>query len=45
VAGAILKQDYLKLLEKTGFFDINISKEAPSFLKGYTASITFSAVK
>ena len=45
VAGAILKQDYLKLLEKTGFRNITINKETSGFLKGYTASITFSAVK
>ena len=45
VAGAILKQDYLKLLEKTGFRNITINKESSGFLKGYTASITFSAVK
>ena len=45
VAGAILKQDYLKLLEKVGFGKITIHKETPGFLKGYTTSITFSAVK
>ena len=45
VAGAILKQDYLKLLKKVGFDDIKIHKETPGFLKDYTVSITFSAVK
>ncbi|MBU1000799.1 arsenite methyltransferase [Patescibacteria group bacterium] len=45
VAGAILKQDYIKLLEKVGFAGITIHKEVPGFLKDYTASITFSAVK
>lgn len=45
VAGAILKQNYLKLLEKTGFRNITINKETSGFLKGYTASITFAAVK
>ena len=45
VAGAILKKDYLGLLKKVGFADIAIHKEAPGFLKDYTVSITFSAVK
>lgn len=45
VAGAILKKDYLKLLKKAGFSDIKIHKTAPGFLKDYTESITFSAVK
>lgn len=45
VSGAILKQDYLKLLEKTGFSDITIHKEMPAFLEDYGLSITFSAFK
>lgn len=45
VAGAILKKDYLYLLEKTGFTNIEIHKETPGFLKDYTVSITFSAIK
>lgn len=45
VAGAILKQDYLKLLEKVGFSKISVYKETPGFLKDYTVSITFSAFK
>ena len=45
VAGAILKQDYLKLLEKVGFSDVKIHNETPGFLKSYTANITFSAIK
>lgn len=45
VAGAILKQDYLNLLKKAGFSDIKIHKTTPGFLKDYTKSITFSAVK
>ncbi len=45
VAGAILKKDYLGLLKKVGFTDIKIHKETPGFLKDYTVSITFSAVK
>jgi SAM-dependent methyltransferase len=45
VAGAILKEEYLNLLKKVGFVDIVIHKEAPGFLKDYTVSITFSAVK
>jgi SAM-dependent methyltransferase len=45
ISGAILKQDYLKLLEKAGFTDITIHKEIPAFLPDYGLSITFSAVK
>lgn len=45
VSGAILKQDYLDLLEKAGFSDIAIHKETPGFLRGYDLSITFSAFK
>jgi len=45
VAGAILKKDYLGLLEKIGFTDIKIHKETSGFLKDYTVSITFSAKK
>jgi len=45
VAGAILKKDYLGLLKKVGFTDIEIHKETPGFLKDYTISITFSAIK
>lgn len=45
VSGAILKQNYLKLLEKSGFTSITIHKETPGFLRGYDLSITFSAFK
>lgn len=45
VGGAILKQDYLKLLRKVGFSDITVHKETPGFLKDYDLSITFSAFK
>lgn len=45
IGGAILKQDYLDLLSKTGFKKIVIHKETPSFLKDYSLSITFSATK
>ena len=45
VSGAILKQDYLRLLEKAGFTDITINKETPAFLPDYGLSITFSVVK
>lgn len=45
VAGAMLKKDYLDLLKKVGFINIEIHKETPGFLKDYTVSITFSAVK
>lgn len=45
ISGAILKQDYLKLLESVGFKDIKITKEIPMFLDNYALSITFSAGK
>lgn len=45
VSGAILKQDYLKLLTKAGFSEVKISKEIPMFLDKYALSITYSAVK
>jgi len=45
ISGAILKQDYLKLLGEAGFTDITIHKETPAFLPDYGLSITFSAVK
>lgn len=45
VSGAILKNDYLDLLKKTGFSNIKIIKEAPAFLENYGLSITFSAIK
>lgn len=45
VGGAILKQDYLKLLEKAGFSEIKIHKETPMFLDDYGLSITFSAIR
>lgn len=45
ISGAILKQDYLKLLEKAGFADITIHKEMSAFLPDYGLSITFSAFK
>jgi len=45
VSGAILKQDYLKLLGEAGFADITIHKETPAFLPDYGLSITFSAIK
>ena len=45
VSGAILKQDYLDLLNKAGFTDITILKETPAFLKDYGLSLTYSAVK
>jgi arsenite methyltransferase len=45
VSGAILKEDYLALLKKVGFVNITIHKEEPGFLKDYTVSITFSALK
>jgi arsenite methyltransferase len=45
VSGAILKNDYLNLLKKVGFFDITIHKESEGFLKDYGQSITYSAIK
>ncbi|MFH0864011.1 MAG: arsenite methyltransferase [Candidatus Gottesmanbacteria bacterium] len=45
VSGAILKKDYLSLLQKTGFSNIKIQKERPGFLADYSISITYSAVK
>ena len=45
VAGAILKQDYIKLLKKVGFSKLTIHKETPAFLEDYGLSITFSAVR
>lgn len=45
VSGAILKQDYLRLLEEAGFADITIHKATPAFLKDYGLSLTFSAIK
>lgn len=45
VSGAILKNDYINMLEKAGFADLIIHKETPGFLKDYDLSITFSAFK
>lgn len=45
VSGAILKEDYLRLLKQAGFSNITIHKETPAFLPDYGLSITFSAVK
>lgn len=45
ISGAILKQDHLSLLEKIGFNQIKINKEGEGFLKDYSQSITYSAVK
>lgn len=45
ISGAILKQDYLRLLKNAGFVNITIHKETPAFLPDYGLSITFSAFK
>lgn len=45
VSGAILKYDYISLLEKAGFTKVKIQKEGTGFLKDYSQSITYSAVK
>jgi len=45
VSGAILKEEYLNLLRKTGFSDVTLHKETPAFLEEYAVSITYSAFK
>lgn len=45
ISGAILKKDYLNLLDKVGFSNVTILKEKPAFLKNYGLSITYSAIK
>lgn len=45
VSGAILKEKYLSHLKKSGFKNITIHKESPGFLKAYSQSITYSAIK
>ena len=45
VSGAILKNDYLTLLKKSGFKKITINKESPGFLQDFSQSITYSAIK
>lgn len=45
VSGAILKDEYLRLLKKAGFSEIKIHKETPAFLPEYGLSISYSAVK
>jgi arsenite methyltransferase len=45
ISGAILKKDYLALLNQVGFSNITIIKERPGFLKDFSLSITYSAVK
>jgi len=45
VSGAILKNEYLALLDKVGFKNVEIQKEIPGFLKDYSVSITYSATK
>lgn len=45
VSGAVLKQDYLKLLSNAGFSNITIYREVPAFLPEYALSMTYSAVK
>ncbi len=45
VSGAILKEDYLELMHRAGFANIQIHKETPAFLEDYGLSITFSATK
>lgn len=45
VSGAVLKSEYLNLIGNAGFKNITINKETPGFLKDYSVSLTFSAVK
>lgn len=45
VSGAMLKKDYISLIEKSGFFDIKIHKQTEGFLPEYSQSITYSAFK
>ncbi|OGM12000.1 arsenite S-adenosylmethyltransferase [Candidatus Woesebacteria bacterium RBG_16_34_12] len=45
VSGAMLKQDYINLLEKVGFTDTTIHEETPAFLEEFAVSITYSAFK
>lgn len=45
IAGAIMKEKYLKLLKEIGFKNIIVQKETPSYLKNYAVSITVSAEK
>ncbi len=45
VSGALLKDDYLNLLNQTGFKKIQIHEEKPGFLEGYSLSVTYSAQK
>ena len=45
ISGAILKQEYLCLLEKAGFTQVVIHKEVPAFLPEYAVSLTYSAMK
>jgi len=45
VSGAILKQEYLRLVEKAGFINVTVHKETSAFLEDYAVSITYSAFK
>lgn len=45
VSGAILKKNYVSILSRVGFSEVDITKEIPMFLDEYALSITFSAVK
>lgn len=45
VSGAILKDEYLDIIDRAGFSGILVHKEIPAFLPEYGRSITFSAVK
>ncbi len=45
VSGAILKNNYLKILNEAGFKDISITKKVPMFIEEYALSISFTAIK
>jgi arsenite methyltransferase len=45
VSGAMLKDEYTKLIGSVGFSNLTIHKEQPGFLEDYSLSITYSAFK
>lgn len=45
ISGAILKENYLKMLNEAGFKEIAITKEVPMFMEEYALSISFTATK
>lgn len=45
VSGAMLKNEYFEIIENVGFSNLIIHKEQSGFLKDYSLSVTYSAVK